>query len=180
MVGTSACESDTALRQAVMSRLSRQPGLEEADIAVAADSGIVMLSGLVISSSEKAAAEHAAGEVLGVKAVASEIEVRPKPERSDLAIAKDALRALQANPFIPTERIRITVGKGRVTLEGIVPSGFHRLVSESLVKSLHGVTGVINNIAVVPQAESAPVKADLDETLYNGDAWAEIGSAEAG
>jgi len=68
--------SDLQLRQDVLDELEFEPSVNAAHIGVAANKGVVTLSGFVMSYAEKAAAERATRRVKGVKAIAEEIEGR--------------------------------------------------------------------------------------------------------
>ena len=73
--------------------------------SVASD-GVITLSGFVDSDAEKIAAEETVKRVRGVRAVANDVEVRIRDERTDRAIAKDALHALDSHTSVPTKRSR--------------------------------------------------------------------------
>ena len=68
---------DSKLRQDVLDELAWQPHIPSAQIAVAADQGVVRLSGYVSTYAEKVAAEQAVKRVVGVRAaVVESLEVR--------------------------------------------------------------------------------------------------------
>src|ERR1700677_121506 len=67
---------DTELQQAVQAELSWEPSVIAAHIGVAANAGVVTLTGHVETYASKFAAETATRRVKGVKAVAEEIEVK--------------------------------------------------------------------------------------------------------
>ncbi len=67
---------DRQLQNAVLAELDWEPSIDAAHIGVAADAGVVTLSGHVANYAQKQAAETAARRVKGVKAVAEEIQVR--------------------------------------------------------------------------------------------------------
>src|SRR3954452_1425660 len=85
---------DRMLRQAVLDELEFDPRIEAAHIGVAANKGVVTLTGRVSSFAEKIAAERAAMRVRGVKAVAQDIMVR-YPEDKKTADDEIAARALK-------------------------------------------------------------------------------------
>src|ERR1700691_2115997 len=68
--------NDDRLQRAVLDELSWEPSVTAAHIGVAADSGVVTLTGHVESFAQKHAAEAAVRRVKGVKAIAEEIEVK--------------------------------------------------------------------------------------------------------
>jgi osmotically-inducible protein OsmY len=69
-------KTDMELKKDVEEELDFEPSVNAAHIGVAANDGVVTLSGHVPSYAEKYAAERAAKRVYGVKAVAEELEVK--------------------------------------------------------------------------------------------------------
>jgi osmotically-inducible protein OsmY len=112
----------------------------------------------VDSYSKKWAAERAAHRVRGTKAVANDIEVRlpTAGKRTDDEIAAAAVRALEWDVFVPTDRVQITIAKGWMTLSGEVEWEFQRRSAERAVRRLTGVRGVTNLITVQPRVQPRP------------------------
>jgi osmotically-inducible protein OsmY len=84
-------KNDSELQRDVLDQLRREPGLDASRIGVAANCGVVRLTGVVGSDAESSAAEEAVWYVYGVDAVVRNIEVRP-PLRTrgvDRAIAEE-------------------------------------------------------------------------------------------
>ena len=159
--------TDLELRKAVESELNFEPSINAAEIGVAAKDGIITLSGSVPSYWEKMAAERAAARVSGVKAVVNEVEVHlpGSSERTDEDIARAALNALQWNVLIPSDRIKVKVSKGWVTLEGMVDWQFQKTAAEKAVRKLIGVRGVIDLIELKPSVSKGEVKAAIEGAL---------------
>ena len=67
---------DLSLRENVLNELEFEPSVNAAHIGVAAENGVVTLSGHVGSYAEKLTAERVVQRVKGVRAIAQEIEVR--------------------------------------------------------------------------------------------------------
>jgi osmotically-inducible protein OsmY len=67
---------DNHLQEAVLEELNWEPSVTAAHLGVAANAGVITLTGHVESFAQKHAAETAVRRVKGVKAVAEEIEVR--------------------------------------------------------------------------------------------------------
>lgn len=148
--------SDLQLRQDALDELEFEPSVNAAHIGVAANRGVITLTGFVMSYAEKAAAERAARRVRGVRAIAEEIEVRlpSDTKRSDDEIAARALDILKWQVGVPADRITVKVERGIVTLTGEVDWQFQKTDAEHVVHKLTGVINVINQIRV-----SAPVRA---------------------
>jgi len=154
--------SDQSLQQAVIDELEWEPSVNAAHIGVAVNNGVVTLTGHVGSFAEKFAAERAAGRVVGVKAVAEELEVRypfEKPDDSD--IAKSALQALSWDTEVPKDSVSVKVEGGWVTLSGGVDWYFQSSAAEADVRKLRGVIGVTNNIKVKPTIQAPDVRARI-------------------
>ena len=87
-------DTDRQLQQRVQEGLEWDPSVDAAHIGVAANNGVVTLSGHVTSYAEKLATEQAVRRIRGVKAIAQEIEVRLpfEPKTSDEEIAQRAVQ----------------------------------------------------------------------------------------
>jgi osmotically-inducible protein OsmY len=158
---------DKSLRQAVIEELDFEPSIDSAHIGVAAENGIVTLTGHVGSLAEKLAAESAVKRVRGVRAVAQEIEVRyPGTARlSDDEIARRAVAVLEWDAGVPGGRIQVTVQNGQITLSGKVDRHFKKLAAESAVGRLRGAIGVINAITVKAGVRSNDVAKSIENAL---------------
>jgi osmotically-inducible protein OsmY len=134
---------------------------------VAVHEGVVALSGFVENYSVKYHAEQAAKRVYGVKAVANDVEVNPAGahERTDPEIAQAVVNALEQRTTVPHDRIKVTVRKGWVTLEGDVDWKYQSEVAEAVIRDLRGVTGVTNAVTVKAHVSTAQVKSQIDEAL---------------
>jgi osmotically-inducible protein OsmY len=124
----------------------------------------VTLTGYVPSYTEKRKAERVAKRVRGIKAVANDIEVQmpSTSHRTDAEIARAAFDALKWAITVPDDRLKISVSKGWVYLEGDVDWQYQRTAAEDAVHSLVGVQGVTNQIAVKPQASATEVKSRIE------------------
>jgi osmotically-inducible protein OsmY len=159
--------NDKELRQLVIDELEYEPSIDAADIGVAAENGVVTLSGYVTDYAQKTAAERAAWRVKGVKGIAQKIEVRlPGDKRqNDDEIAQRALNILAWNAVVPRDRVRVRVSDGWVTLSGTVNWNYQRLAAESEVRKLGGVKGVINDIAISPIAQFGDIRRRIEDAL---------------
>ena len=135
---------DMDLQKDVMDELRWEPSVNAAHIGVTVKDGVVTLTGHVPSYSEKYAAEKAAKRVHGVKAVANELDVKlpGSSQRTDEDIALACVNALKANVLVPRDKIKVTVNRGWVTLEGEVEWQYQKGAAESAVRYLTGVVGV--------------------------------------
>jgi osmotically-inducible protein OsmY len=165
MVAKLQARSDEDIRESVLLELQWDPKITSNDIAVAVKDGVVTLTGFVHSYWEKDAAEKAAKRVYGVRGIANNIQVKLASERTDPEIAREAVQELASHISIPADNIKVTVKNGVVTLEGTVDWQYQKALSESAVKKLRGVIGVINNIEVKPKVSPSDVRGKIEEAL---------------
>jgi osmotically-inducible protein OsmY len=167
MATTTGTRTDADIQRGVLEELKWDARVQPNEIGVAVRDGIVTLTGWVDSYTKRWAAEEAALRVRGVKAVANEIEVRlpSSSERTDADIAAAAVRALEWDAFIPADRVKVTVSKGWVTLEGEVDWAFERDDAERVVRRLTGVRGVTNLIRVKSRPAPAELKKKIEDAL---------------
>ncbi len=159
--------TDEQIQQEVLAELKYDPRVRPNEIGVVAKDGVVTLTGWVDSYLKKWAAEEAAHRVHGVKAVANDIEVRLPvlAERTDADIAAAAVRALEWDTGIPTDKVKVTVSKGWVTLEGEVEWQYQKEDAERAVRRLTGVRGVSNLITVKPNVTPSELKKKIEDAL---------------
>src|SRR5690242_8845165 len=112
--------TDENIQQKVLLELRWDSRLQPNEIGVSVKDGVVTLTGYVDSYLKKLAAKEAALRVQGVKAVANDIQVRlpGMSERTDTDLARAAREALQWDIEVPSDRVKIIVSNGWVTLEG--------------------------------------------------------------
>jgi osmotically-inducible protein OsmY len=137
------------------------------EIGVSAKNGIVALTGWVNSYTKKWAAEEAALRVRGVKGVANDIEVRlpVSSERTDADIAEAATRALEWDALIPSDKVKVTVSKGWITLKGEVEWQYLKQDADRVVRRIMGVKGVTNLITVHPRVTPSEIKERIEDAL---------------
>jgi len=159
--------SDSEIERDVKAELEWQPGLDATDIAVSVRNGIVTLAGFVHHYSDKYMAEVAAKRVVGVTAVANDIEVRVPTvdEKPDPEIAREAVGAIKSRLPTSWERIKVIVKNGYVNLEGEVEWQYQRETAEAAVRWLEGVKGVTNFIEIKPRAAPEEVKRRIEEAF---------------
>jgi osmotically-inducible protein OsmY len=156
---------DKNLREAVEEQLDYDPAVPSNNVGVSVSDGVVSLSGYVETYADKIIAEKAVKRVRGVKAVANDIEVRPPSEYIDPDIATDAVKSLERNVHVPSDRIRLTVKDGWLTLEGKVGWGYQKEAAERAVRYLAGVRGINNDIEIEPAASAADVRTKIEKAL---------------
>jgi osmotically-inducible protein OsmY len=143
--------TDMPLADEVTANLDLDPRIpDSAEVAVAADEGIVTLRGTVESFSQRLAAAEDAEDVDGVDGVNNELRVSPSgaDRRDDDEIRGAALQNLIWDVDVPSDLVDVNVSDGWVTLEGTVTYQFESDAAYDDVASLYGVLGVDNEIVV--------------------------------
>jgi VCBS repeat-containing protein len=160
-------KNDLDLQRDVFDELKWEPAVHSTDIGVIVKDGVVTLEGVVDSYPEKWAAERAAKRVSGVKALALELEVKLPGfgHQTDADIAEAAENALKWDVLVPQDRIKVTVEKGFLALEGQVDWEYQRSAAKKAVLNLTGVKGVANEITVKPTVAPTDVKAKIEGAL---------------
>jgi osmotically-inducible protein OsmY len=160
-------KTDAQLQRDVMDELKWEPTIHPAEIGVAVKDGVVTLSGSVDSYGKKWSADRAAKRVFGVKAVTDEIKVTLAGplKRADRDIAQTATNVLSWNHWIPSDRVKVTVQDGRITLSGEVDWNYQKECAEDAVRHLVGISGVINSITIKPRVSPTAVKAKIEAAI---------------
>jgi osmotically-inducible protein OsmY len=157
--------SDKMLRDAVIARLDFEPEVDPAGIGVAAEDGVVTLSGSVDDYAQKVAAEKAVKRIMGVKGVANELQVRMMSERTDIDMAKDAVYLLEGDVHFLGSKVMVTVEDGLLTLEGTVEWDFQKVAAEKAMQCIRGVKAVANLIELAPAASPADIQKKTEVAL---------------
>jgi len=152
-------------RNEVRHSLEWDPAVDASAVGVSAHDGAVTLTGYVDSYAEKLTAERVAKRVRGVRAVANDIAVRLKLERTDSDIAVDVVRALELRSTIPSG-IQAAVHGGQVTLTGKAAWLYQKVDSEKAVRHVRGVRNVINRISVAPRPVERDIHHRIAEALH--------------
>jgi osmotically-inducible protein OsmY len=163
-------QTDAQIQQAVLQALKWTPGVEETEVGVEVDQGVVTLTGTVNSSAKRQAAQEAAHHVLGVLDVANDIQVKSSGDfvPTDTEISQAVRHTLEWFAGVPAHRIQSTVADGIVTLAGSVDHYHEREAAERAVGDLVGVRGVVNELALSgPKAEPETVRRLIEQALVH-------------
>jgi osmotically-inducible protein OsmY len=150
MTTATLTQADLQLRDRAMRQLGWDSQVDSSAIGVSARDGVVSLTGFIESYAGKLAAERAVKRARGVRAVANDLQVTLRLERTDADIAADVVRALDQHATLPPG-VQAVVHYGHVTLTGTVHTLFARIVAEKSLRYVKGIKGIVNRIAVVPQ-----------------------------
>lgn len=165
---TTNVRSDAAIQQDVLRELRWDTRVEETDVGVEVDRGLVMLTGTVSSYAKKLAAQEAAHRVHGVLDVVDDVTVKIPGvgARTDSEIAQAVRHALEWDPLVFAELIQTTVANGWVTLDGQVERWSQRGDAEHAVRHVVGMQGVTNRITVkAPEVRPEDVRVAIEEAL---------------
>lgn len=157
--------TDEEIQRDVLSELKWDARIQPNEIGVSVKDGIVTLTGWVDSYLKKWTAEDVAHRVNGVKAVANDLELKLATERTDADIAAAAIRAIEWDAFVPSDKVQVTVSKGWITLRGEVEWQYQKEDAERVSRRLAGVKGVTNLITVKPRTTAPDLKRKIEDAL---------------
>jgi len=147
--------SDRAIAQRLRAAFEEAPEVDAATVQPEVKHGVVELRGTVSSLSALRAAEWAVWSVGGVADVANRLRVA-----GTVASSEDLARQLEVDLCaclsLPVGAVRADIMGGTVHLKGVVPSSYHRLAAEDLVRAHELVQDVVNELAVTGLVELAP------------------------
>ena len=156
---------DLKLRDAVLEQLEWDPAVDAGGIGVTAHEGAVTLTGSINTYAGKLAAERAAKQVRGVRAVANDLAVKLIAGHTDADIAADAAAMLRLRSDIP-QTVQATVHHGQLRLTGTVPWYYLYLEAEKTVRHIRGVRHVINDIRITPPQSGRDLRKRIAQALY--------------
>lgn len=160
-------KTDAQIKQDILDELVFLPDIDETQIGVIVEDGVVTLTGFVNAFPKKVAAEKAVKSVSGVKAVAEDIQVKYGDDfkKTDKEIAKAAVNGLEWNASVPKEKVMVKVENGYIYLTGSLPWAYQRNAAKRTVEHLLGVKGVINNIELAPAVEPGNISEEIQNAL---------------
>jgi osmotically-inducible protein OsmY len=159
-------KTETEIKRDVEAELRWEPSVNADHIGVSVRNGVVELDGHVASYYEKRAAGEAALRVAEVRAIANDlrVEVAIANLRSDADIAEAARRSLEWNYLLP-KSVKVGVGEGWLTLEGVVEWQYQKDAAVKSVEALPGVRGLTDEIVVRPAVNAVGIKQKIEAAL---------------
>ena len=160
-------KKDEELQKDVMDAIKWEPLLHAAEIGVIAQNGIITLTGTVENYAKKLEAEHAAKNVKGVTAVVEKIEVKSifSDQKTDNEIATAALKALKWSLHSESNKIKVKVEDGWISLEGQLTWNHQKETAKRSVASISSVKGVFNYITIDSELKDQIEKEDIEKAL---------------
>jgi osmotically-inducible protein OsmY len=158
---------DSDIKRDVEDELRWDPDIDATDIGVAVHNGVVTLTGFVRSYAQKTEAESAAKRIAGVVGLANDIEVRLPSidQRPDPDIARDAVAALKSELPYSSEKLKVVVKNGWLTLEGMAEWNYVRERAQSAVRRIRGVVGVSNSITLKPTVAPHEIRRKIEDAF---------------
>jgi osmotically-inducible protein OsmY len=140
---------DKLLEAAVREELLWDLHLDDRRVVVRAQNGRVTLSGWVPSYEQKRVAVDDTWAKGGVRA-------------ADDELAGACRRALRAEGLVPDGAVKVSVKAGRATLSGEVRRRHQRIAAERAVRTVEGILGLTNSVAVTDD----PVPSDVAHQIH--------------
>ena len=158
---------DRDLKHNVERALEWEPSIDDGDMGVSVEAGVVTLRGNVRSYAEKMTAERVALAVYGVKGVANDLVIHLPNlfQRTDTEIAQAAAAALGWNVMIPRDRVTVTVTNGWLELHGTVDWQYQKDAAARAVRNLTGVKGVANGVTVKSRVKATDVRTQIEDAF---------------
>jgi osmotically-inducible protein OsmY len=147
-----ALRTDVQIRRDIRAALRRNVLVDEEQILVDVEDGVVTLTGTVSSRNEEDEAVDIARVTAGVTSVVDELVVEPTVEVSDSTIRVRVRSQLRWDTRVDATDISVSVDGSTVTLRGSVESGAQESAAISAAWSVAGVRDVIDQIEVTPGA----------------------------
>ncbi|MEY4629079.1 MAG: hypothetical protein RLZZ595_1405 [Bacteroidota bacterium] len=160
-------KTDLQIQSDVQSQLKWEPQLNASEIGVSVKHGVVTLFGIVDTFPKKLAAERVAKSILGVKAVAVDLQVGISPvnRKTDTEIAEACINALKWDSAVPDDKIKVKVENGFVILDGTVEWSYQRIAAKKALANISGLKGIENLITVKQKPSSLDIKKQIRDSF---------------
>jgi osmotically-inducible protein OsmY len=145
-----APKADEDVAQAVRDALRYDPRCQPDTPTVQVDHGTVTLTGTVSNLRARRAAGQDARNVLGVKDVHNQLQVRPAKPVDDDVIQQQVKAALAADAYLAGYHLLVSVENGRVQVGGSVESHFDQQRTAEVASGINGVVELENHVRVAP------------------------------
>lgn len=122
--------------------------LPKDSVKIMVEDGWITLTGQVQWGFQRATATAAVRYLMGVKGVSDQITIKPGVDVSVASVKGDIEAALKRRATSEANNIKVTVSGTEVTLAGNAPTWAERDAAGSAAWSSHGVTNVVDNIAI--------------------------------
>lgn len=142
---------DEEIKRDAREVLRINPHIDEDEIDIRVQAGVLTLTGTVDSLWKKHRVEMLVSDVAGLTAVINSIAVVPTEKILDEVIARQIVAALERNADLEVDDIDVKVSNGQVTLSGSVDSYFARREAYELALYTVGVVSINDRLVVRPE-----------------------------
>ncbi len=147
---TFTAPTDSEIRNSVERFLDWNTTVNEDDVSVKVDGGVVKLEGTLSSYWEKVTAESEVQSAPGVIDVKSKLAVVPTEKISDEILAERVVDRIESNTLADIDNIDVKIKDGEVTLSGMVPSWYRWRSVFDAAQYTVGVKDVEDNLKIRP------------------------------
>lgn len=147
--------SDATIKRLVVDELYWDSRLDVSQIKVEVAAGVVTLTGHVPTVTDRYSAEADARMIRNVVTVENQLEVDRPMIVPDAELASNVQTVLTWSSDVDNSDIEVSVISGTVTLRGSVPRYWDKLRAHMLARSLTGVVGIVDQLAVIPSRKVA-------------------------
>jgi osmotically-inducible protein OsmY len=151
---------DSAIKEDVVRRLTRSPGVRCDGLVVQVAGGTVTLHGRVASWNELQYSTLLAGEVRGVQHVNNRMEISFREPRTNQENLDEIVAAIERDPYLTGLPITVRVSDTVATLEGTVGNAYEKERAEDDARTVSSVTSVKNRLEIKWREEEG-VREDL-------------------
>lgn len=159
--------SDEQIKKQIVDQYVWDGRIDASKADVTVDDGRVTIKGTVPTYRAKDAARQDAFLISGVKSVDNQLKVQYEAVPTDDDIQSSVEGALFWDTDIDSTKIDVSVLGGWVTLRGTVDAYWKKRQTEDDAYAVSGVTGVTNEVAVVPtdKWEDQRIAKDVERAL---------------
>ncbi len=135
-------DGDGAIKATIEQFLERSSRVDHREVQVEVRGAVVTLKGSVDSAIEKRTARELAQDADGVERVDDQLAIRNYVERTDAELAEEVRHALARDAYVEGAKIEVYANRGRVRLDGSVPTYHTKKAIEDVAWWTPGVVDV--------------------------------------
>jgi osmotically-inducible protein OsmY len=162
--------TDADARAAIRDAFAADPRVPRTTVDFDVKYGVVTLTGVVASVSEKLAAAEDARRAIGVTAVVNQVQVRPWAASGSAGLEQGVLARLQQHPYVDARNVHVRADGTVISLDGSVGSDFERRTAERVAGAVAGVSEVKNQLGVTSgrrnYRDDEELRREVENALY--------------